>query len=61
MPAFDNMTVAPDERPQANALLPLEQGDAPEWIDDNGHMTEWQYLQGLCRCRRELPARDGLY
>lgn len=45
MPIYDDTKMAPDERPQANALVTLELGVAPEWIDYNGHMTEWQYYK----------------
>ena len=38
---------APDETPQANALLTLETTVDPIWIDYNGHMTEWQYYKVL--------------
>lgn len=45
MAFYNDKTVAPDERPQANALLTLELGVEAEWIDYNGHMTEWQYYK----------------
>lgn len=45
MPIYDDETEAADERPQANALLTLELGVEAEWIDYNGHMTEWQYYK----------------
>ena len=41
-----NATAA-DDRPQRNALLTLEVTVDDEWIDYNGHMTEWQYYKVL--------------
>lgn len=38
---------AADENPHANALLTLEVAVDEEWIDYNGHMTEWQYYKTL--------------
>lgn len=40
-------SVAADERPQASALLTLETSVDGQWIDYNGHMTEWQYYKVL--------------
>ncbi|RWB70009.1 thioesterase family protein [Mesorhizobium sp.] len=37
--------LAPDDRPQSNALLTLETSVEDIWIDYNGHMTEWQYYK----------------
>ena len=38
---------AVDDRPQENALLTLEATVDEQWIDYNGHMTEWQYYKLL--------------
>lgn len=38
---------AVDDRPQRSALLTLEVTVDGEWIDYNGHMTEWQYYKVL--------------
>jgi acyl-CoA thioester hydrolase len=47
MPGASFAGDAADENPQANALLTLETGVDPAWIDYNGHMTEWQYYKVL--------------
>ena len=41
--AFDG--VADDDRPQINALVTLQTAVSRDWIDYNGHMTEWQYYK----------------
>jgi acyl-CoA thioester hydrolase len=40
-------TTAADDRPQESALLTLETVVDGQWIDYNGHMTEWQYYKLL--------------
>ena len=47
MPGLTFTSTAKDDRPQANALLSLEVTVEDEWIDYNGHMTEWQYYKIL--------------
>ncbi|AFL50330.1 acyl-CoA thioester hydrolase [Sinorhizobium fredii] len=47
MPSPTFTTTAVDERPQENALLTLEATVDHQWIDYNGHMTEWQYYKVL--------------
>ncbi|WOS62477.1 thioesterase family protein [Sinorhizobium fredii] len=47
MPEAIFTSVALDERPQHRALLTLEITVEGDWIDYNGHMTEWQYYKIL--------------
>lgn len=47
MPQATFSTRASNDRPQANALLTLETVVEGQWIDYNGHMTEWQYYKLL--------------
>lgn len=47
MSSSQPMKVAQDELPQSNALQTLELTVPEEWIDYNGHMTEWQYYKVL--------------
>ena len=51
---------APDETPQANALLTLETTVDPIWIDYNGHMTEWQYYKVLADAGENFLRALGL-
>lgn len=47
MPGLTFTQTAPDEKPQNNACLTLGVVVENEWIDYNGHMTEWQYYKIL--------------
>lgn len=47
MPSVTFSSIADDERPQLNALLTLKTAVEKDWIDYNGHMTEWQYYKIL--------------
>jgi acyl-CoA thioester hydrolase len=47
MPTAVFGAIAADENPQANAFLSLDTRIEGEWIDYNGHMTEWQYYKLL--------------
>lgn len=47
MPAAGFDATAKDDQPQLNALLTLETVVEDQWIDYNGHMTEWQYYKVL--------------
>lgn len=47
MPVAKFESEAEDDRPQVNAMLTLEATVDAEWIDYNGHMTEWQYYKVL--------------
>lgn len=47
MPGPTFTSTSDDDYPQANALLTLEVAVEEEWIDYNGHMTEWQYYKTL--------------
>uniref|UniRef100_UPI002FE288F3 thioesterase family protein n=1 Tax=Sinorhizobium chiapasense TaxID=501572 RepID=UPI002FE288F3 len=47
MPVAPFESEAEHERPQINALLTLEVVVDDQWIDYNGHMTEWQYYKVL--------------
>ncbi|MCC0028712.1 MAG: thioesterase family protein [Brucellaceae bacterium] len=45
MRSYDDNKRATTDRPQAHALLTLEASIPADWIDYNGHMTEWQYYK----------------
>lgn len=47
MPAIMGDSVASNEKPQENAVLTLQAFVDSDWIDYNGHMTEWQYYKVL--------------
>lgn len=47
MRCYDETSRATDDRPQARALLTLERTIQDDWLDYNGHATEWQYYKLL--------------
>lgn len=47
MRCYDQESRAADDRPQSRALLTLETTIQKDWIDYNGHATEWQYYKVL--------------